>query len=133
MSNSINITIITPEREFYKGKIIELKTESIEGKLGILPKHLPLIVLLNPTISEFTNIDNEKKKLFSSSGVLKVINSEALMLCDACEWPENIDLRRAEESKKRAEERLKQKEGIDVHRAQLSLMRALTRIRVKNI
>lgn len=55
-------------------------------------------------------------------------NNQLKILCDVCEWPEEIDLKRAKEAKERAEQRLAHKDGIDIKRAQLALNRALARI-----
>lgn len=136
MTESVNLKIITPDKEFYNEQIVQLNTESIEGKIGILPKHIPLIAALKPNISEITTVNGEKKTFFSSTGVLRVTKNEVIMLCDACEWPENIDVERAKQSKERAEKRLKEKNdinSIDVDRAKLSLLRALIRTKIKKI
>lgn len=136
MGKFINLKILTPDKEFYNEQIVQLNTESIEGKIGILPQHIPLIAVLKPNISKITTAKGEKKMFFSSTGVLKVTKNEVIMLCDACEWPENIDIERAKQSKERAEKRLKEKNhinNIDVDRAKLSLLRALIRIKTKEI
>lgn len=136
MGKFINLKILTPDKEFYNEQIVQLNTESIEGKIGILPQHIPLISVLKPNISKITTAKGEKKMFFSSTGVLKVTKNEVIMLCDACEWPENIDIERAKQSKERAEKRLKEKNhinNIDVDRAKLSLLRALIRIKTKEI
>lgn len=133
MAEIIKLSIITPSKEFYKGEVMELNTESLEGKIGILPKHLPLVAILKPTISEIIDEKGERKKFFSSSGILKVLENEIIMLLDACEWPEDIDVDRAEKSKARAEKRLSEKNDIDIDRAKLSLLRSLMRIKIKEI
>lgn len=136
MGKFINLKILTPDKEFYNEQIVQLNTESIEGKIGILPQHIPLIAVLKPNISKITTAKGEKKMFFSSTGVLKVTKNEVIMLCDACEWPENIDIERAKQSKERAEKRLEEKNhinNIDVDRAKLSLLRALIRIKTKEI
>ncbi|MCY6369814.1 ATP synthase F1 subunit epsilon [Clostridium ganghwense] len=135
MAEFMNLKIITADREFHHEEIVQLNTESVEGQIGILPKHVPSIVALKPTISQFINTKKEKKEFFSSSGVLKVTRDEIIMLCDACEWPEEIDVQRAKRSKERAEKRLKQDKDIDIdiERAKMSLMRALMRIKMKEM
>lgn len=136
MTEFVNLKIITPDKEFYNEQIVQLNTESIEGKIGILPKHILLIAALKPNISEITTAKGEKKMFFSSTAVLKVTKNEVIMLCDACEWSENIDVERAKQSKERAEKRLKEKNdinNIDVDRAKVSLLRALMRIKIKEI
>ena len=83
---------------------------------------------LVPTNSKLITDKGEEKKFFLSSGILKVNTEEVVILCDAAEWPEEIDKKRAEEAKKRAEERLSKKDGVDIKRAEFALMRAIKRI-----
>lgn len=74
----------------------------------------------------------QEKKVFTSTGILNVGESEVSFMCDASEWPDEIDIQRAETAKERAEKRLKTSNNIDVKRAELSLSRALARIKTKN-
>lgn len=132
MANAFKLTIITPEKEFYTGEVVELITDSTEGSIGILADHMPLVTPLTPTITEITTSDGKKLKAFTSSGILEVKDNVVEFLCDACEWPDDVDLIRAESAKKRAEERLKdQNDNIDYKRAQLALARALSRMNLK--
>lgn len=131
MANTYKLIILTPEREFYQGEVVELITGSTQGNVGILANHMPLVTTLRPSDSYIVDKDGNKVKAFTSSGILEVKDNAALVLCDACEWPEEIDMKRAEAARERAEDRLKQKDGIDVKRAELALARALARINVK--
>lgn len=132
MSEVLKLTILTPDREFYKGEVIEVITESTLGGITILPDHMPLITTLKPADTVIVQKDNKKLKAFTSVGILEVKENELRILCDVCEWPEEIDIRRAEEAKNRAEKRLaSNKDGIDVQRAELALARALARINLK--
>ncbi|MGY0374369.1 F0F1 ATP synthase subunit epsilon [Clostridium sp. JNZ J1-5] len=133
MPNLIKFKVITPNKSFYEGDIKELITETVEGERAILPLHSPLIAMLRPAITTIVEGNGEEKKFFSSSGILKVNKGEVTMLCDAADWPEDIDKARAEEAKERAEDRLNKKEGIDEKRAKLALSRAVKRIESLNI
>jgi len=134
MENILKLTIITPEKDLYIGEILELVTENDYGRLGFLPDHIPMVTVLKPSITTFTQKDGNKLKAFTSSGVLNIKNNEIKIMCDASEWPEDIDIRRAEESKKRAESRLKDiNEEVNINRAQIALMRAMMRIKARNI
>lgn len=130
MANTYKLIILTPEREFYTGEVSELIVGSTEGAIGILANHMPLVTTLRPSISEIVEKDGNKLKAFTSSGILEVKGNEVTMLCDACEWPEEIDKKRAEEAKKRAEKRIDQKTGVDIKRAELALARALARMKL---
>lgn len=131
MANTYKLTILTPEREFYQGEVIELIVASTQGDIAILANHMPLVTTLKPSDTEIVDKDGKKLEAFTSSGILEVKDNAVAMLCDACEWPEEIDIKRAEDAKKRAEERLKQKDGIDIKRAELALARSLARISTK--
>ncbi|MCT8975812.1 F0F1 ATP synthase subunit epsilon [Clostridium sp. CX1] len=127
MADALKLTILTPEREFYTGEVTEIVTESTQGGIGILPDHMPLVTTLRPSVTEITEKGGKKLKAFTSTGILEVKDNEVRILCDTCEWPEEIDANRAEEARKRAEERLNNKQDIDVKRAELALSRALAR------
>lgn len=133
MAETFKLTIKSPERELFSGAVIEVITEGKDGKVGILPNHIPMIKSLIPTITEFIDAEGKKYRAFTSSGVIRVLNNEAVILCEACEWPEDIDLKRAQESKSRSEKRLQEKQNVDIKRAESSLMRALVRIKAKGI
>jgi len=131
MADALKLTILTPEKEFYTGEVTEIITESTQGGIGIFANHMPLVTTLRPCVTEITEISGKKLKAFTSTGILEVKDNNIKILCDACEWPEEIDIKRAEEAKRRAEERLANKSGIDVKRAEIALAKALARIKVK--
>ncbi|KYH29376.1 MULTISPECIES: F0F1 ATP synthase subunit epsilon [Clostridium] len=133
MLKLFKLKIVTPVKIFFEGQVKELDTETLGGKRGILPMHSPLIAMLKPTVSKVILENGEEKKFFSSTGILKVSDGEVLMLCDAAEWPEDIDRKRAEEAKARAEGRLKDRDNVDIERARMALLRAIKRLEVSNI
>ena len=131
MKNHIKLTMITPEKEFYSGDILSLNTQSDEGVFGILANHVPMIAQLKPTVTTFTEVNGKELKAFTSMGVLRVLKGEVEMLCSACEFPEDIDIKRAEEAKGRAEKRLSKEHGTNISRAESSILRSLMRIKTK--
>lgn len=133
MSNVFKLHILTPERQFYLGDALEFKGESLVGHIEILPNHVPMTTVVKPGLAEFIEANGNRLKAFISNGILKVVSNEVTVLCDAAEWPEEIDIKRAEESKRRAEERLIQRDGFNLKRAESSLLRALARLKVKGI
>jgi F-type H+-transporting ATPase subunit epsilon len=131
MADALKLTILTPEKEFYTGEVTEIITNSTQGRIGILANHMALVTTLIPGITEITTTDDKKLKAFISSGLLEVKKNIVKILCDSCEWPKEIDFNRAEEAKKRAEERLKNTDNIDVKRAEVALARSLARLKLK--
>ncbi|HBC96368.1 MAG TPA: ATP synthase F1 subunit epsilon [Clostridium sp.] len=131
MSKVLKLTILTPDREFYKGEVVEVITESTLGGITILPDHMPLITTLRPADTVIVQGDNKQLKAFTSVGILEVKENGLRILCDACEWPDEIDAARAQRAKSRAKKRLANRDGVDVKRAELALARALARINLK--
>lgn len=133
MESGLKLSILTLDRHFYDGEVKEIITTSTIGGINILRNHMPLITTLKPSISIFVDMDNVQHKAFVSSGILKIKNGEVRILCDAAEWPDEIDVERAKASKTRAEERLKDNTQIDVKRAERALYRSLLRLRTKGL
>lgn len=128
--NEMELNILTPEKRFFNGKVSELVIKGEGGYMGILPGHTPLVMAMIPHVATL-KIDNESKQIFISTGLVSLANDKIDIVCEACEWPKDIDKIRAEKSKERAEERLKdKKDNLDMKRAQYSLIRALARLQI---
>lgn len=130
MDNKLKLIIMTPDKEFYNGEIVKLTSESSDGKFGVLPNHLAMVTNIIPTITTFQDVNGKAYTCFTSNGVIKINNNVITILCNAAEWPENIDKARAEKAKERAQARLKDKKDIDVKRAEFALKRALLRLSI---
>lgn len=127
------LRIVTPKGIYKETEIEMLNLRTTAGQIGILANHIPLASAIE--ISQMDYIQNNEKKVFAISGGFVYVNEdETTIIANAIESPEEIDARRAEEAKKRAENRLKNKaEDIDIRRAEIALMKALNRLHVKNI
>lgn len=131
MDNKFQLTIITPDREFFIGEVISLNCEGSEGHFGILPNHAPMLATLVPTVTTFKDIEGKEYTAFTSDGVFKVNKNKATLLCNVAEWPEEIDKERAEKAKERAQRRLTEKGAdIDLNRAKLALLRSNVRLKL---
>ena len=129
MASILKLTIITPEKQFYTGEVSNLITENECGKIEFLPEHVSMVTVLKPSVTTFTEKDGNKLSAFTSSGILSIKKDEISLMCDASEWPDDIDINRAEEAKERAEMRLKEHTGVNMNRTEVALMRALMRIK----
>lgn len=130
---TIQLEIITPDASVFQGEVDFVLVRALDGDLGIMPGHAPLLASLQiwPLIC---TIGNHKKNLFVSGGFLEVNSNTVTIVTLAAEQSEQIDIKRAEEAKKRAEKRLNAKpQELDVERAQLALHRALGRIKTVRI
>lgn len=130
MSQEFKMEIITPERVVFSDNVTSVLVTSIEGRLEILYDHRPLITKLELSPLTFKQKDKTNIVSITGQGYLDVAPEKVMILCDTAELAEEIDKERAEEAKKRAEERLNSKDDkIDAARADAALNRALTRIR----
>ena len=131
--NTLHVEVVTAERELYNGEADMVSAQGTEGRLGILPRHAALLTTLAP--GEMTiKLNGAEEPLFVSGGFLEVSNNSVSVLADTAEHAEEIDQARAEEARRRAEERLAQAES-DTERAELNaaLTRAMARIHVAEI
>ena len=119
MGKSIKLNIVAPGREVLTEEIVSLATTEGDGKIEFLVNYAPTIIATIPTITTYTTIDGDKKKLFTSSGIVYIKDNIINFCCDSFNLPEEIDRDRAEQSLKRAQERLnnKEKNNIDIERA----------------
>lgn len=131
MAKSFNLIVLTPEREFYNGTAESLVIESIDGELCVLAGHIPMVAAL--TVGELRiKKDDKVMTAFHSEGFMEVHADSTIVLLQACEWPEEIDINRANEARKRAEHRLEQQKNAQaIASSKIALSRALTRIKVK--
>ena len=126
----IKARFVTPEGFYKEVETSILNVNSTDGQRGILPNHMPIVLMLN--ISRLETNENGKKTQYAiGGGILYFNNNEATILVNSIESQEEIDEKRAIEAKNRAEGYLKSKDpNIDIKRAQLALTRALNRIDV---
>lgn len=132
MANKIRLDIVTPDRMVYSEDVNMVIARATDGDLGILPGHAPLIAGLE--IWPLRIQTDEGEQLFSvCSGFIEVRPQKITVLAGCAELPEEIDVKRAESAKERAERRLKEADGssdIDVRRAEVALKRAMVRLKV---
>jgi F-type H+-transporting ATPase subunit epsilon len=129
--SKLRLDIVTAERLVYSEDDVDMIiAPGVEGQLGILPRHTPFMTMLQPGELRIKR-GNEEVSLAVTGGFLEVRPDKVIILADAAERAEEIDIARAEAAKKRAEERLKKKPpDTDLVRAEAALRRALTRLKV---
>jgi F-type H+-transporting ATPase subunit epsilon len=129
--SSLKLDIVTAERVVYSGDVDAVIAPGVEGQLGILPHHAPLMTMLQA--GELVARKAGQEEIMAiSGGFLEVRPDRVIVLADQAERAEEIDFARAEAAKKRAEERLRDRKatGLDESRAEAALRRALTRLSV---
>ncbi len=126
----IRLDIVTAERQIYSEDVDLVVAPGVDGEMAILPSHAPLMTTLQPG-ELLIRRDGEEVALVITGGFLEVRPERVTVLADAAERAEEIDAERAEEAKRRAEERLGEKLGAtDLARAEAALRRSLVRLRV---
>jgi F-type H+-transporting ATPase subunit epsilon len=132
MPKKFKTEIVTPERLVFSEEIESLVVPAERGYLGVLAGHAPLLATLQP--GEITIKGSAKGELHfaTSGGFVEVTPGKAVLLTESAEEVSQIDVARAQESKKRAEERLAIAAGKDVDksRAKAALERALNRLKL---
>ncbi len=126
----LKIDVVTAERIVYSADVDEVLAPGVQGQLGILPHHAPLMTTLQAG-ELIIKKGGQEELLAISGGFIEVRPDRVIVLADQAERAEEIDAARAEEARKRAEERLKAKPtGTDEDRAEAALRRALVRLSV---
>lgn len=127
---TLQIDIVSPERELFSGEVDMVLLPGPEGQLGILPNHAPLITVLSEGI--LVARQGEEELFFAiHGGYAQVLSDQVIVLADVGERAEEIDVERAEAARERAEELLKQEPPPEVRvAAEKALRRSLTRLRV---
>ena len=126
--NTFKLKIIAPERVFYEGEVVMLECRTTEGEIGILKDHVPLTAVLAPGVARIKESDTEARAALIS-GFIEILQDEVTVLAEVAEWPDEIDVKRAEEARIRAERRLQEKKtGTNLARASLALQRSIARI-----
>ena len=127
---AFRLEIVTAERMIFADDVNEVVAWGVEGQLGILPHHAPLMTMLQPG-DLLIKKDNEEEYLAISGGFLEVRPDKVVILADACERAEEIDLARAEAARRRAEAILKERPPeVDTAVAEAALRRSLARLKV---
>lgn len=130
---TFELRIMTPEGEFFNDKVDMVELNTTEGEIGVYKNHVPTTVIVKPGILTITQ-GSEEKKASLHSGFVEILQDKVTILAEVIEWPEDIDEKRAEEAKARAEERLSKKDATtDVARAEIALLRATTRIQAAKL
>lgn len=127
-SKIFDLRIICPDRVFYEGKVSMVEFNTTEGEVGIYKDHIPMTLIIAPGVLTITE-EGGPKNAALHAGFAEVLKDQVTILAEIVEWPDEIDLERAEKAKERAEKRLTDRTPeTDVARAETALQRAMARI-----
>jgi F-type H+-transporting ATPase subunit epsilon len=131
LPDSQQLVIVTPERQLLSEQITEVRLPGADGYLGVLPGHAPLITELGIGELTYRTTSGQSGLLVVVRGFAEVLPDHVSVLAELAERAEDVDLKRAQEAFKRAQERIAAgDENIDWGRALAALQRALVRIQV---
>ena len=131
MADMFKLQVVTPDKEFYAGEVSMVELTTTEGQIGVYANHIPLTAIVAPGVLRIHEA-SEVKKAALHAGFIEILPEEIRILAEVAEWPDEIDVRRAEEARIRAERRIKDNAAeTDTLRAELALKRALTRLEAR--
>ncbi|SRR6056297_2196318 len=129
MASTIKLDIVTPERLCYNEEINVLEAPAIDGLIGILPRHAPMVTALTTGVLKIQK-DGEEIMISISGGFMEVKPTQINVVVRTAELAGEIDVERAKKAKERARERLEEDDNdIDYPRAEAALERAMARIK----
>lgn len=127
---NFRLKVITPERVFYEGDVNMVEFNTTEGEIGIYKNHVPMTVIVSPGILMISE-ENRARNAALHAGFAEILQDSVTILAEVVEWPDEIDIKRAEAAKERAQERLRTRTPeTDLLRAETALQRAIARIHV---
>ena len=131
MADDLNLEIISPDSQVFNDQVESVTIPGTAGSFQVLKNHAPLISTFEIGIIKVKKSGIDTSHYTTSGGTVEVNNNKVLVLSDSIEKVDKIDIDRAEDAKKRAEERLAKKntETVDVIRAESALNRAVNRIK----
>lgn len=129
MASTFELEIITPERVLLQEDVEMVLVRAVDGDLGIMPGHFPLITGLLIGVIKIRRPDDTKfLPIAASSGLMEVMPYRVSIVVTSGELPQEIDVERARAAMERAEERLEQAGETDRTRAEAALQRAMARL-----
>lgn len=127
---TVQCDIVSAEKQLFSGMVQQLSVTGVDGELGIMPGHAPLLTHLKPAPVHVTLEDGTKEIFYASGGFLEVQPRVITVLADSAERAEDVDEAQAEEAKQRAIEMLEGKNSeLDYSRASARLSQAMAQLK----
>ncbi len=127
--NSFIVKITAPDRLFYSGNADMIELTTTEGQIGVYKGHIPLTAVIAPGTVRIYETEGQVKSAALISGFVEILQDKVEILAEDILWPDEIDVKRAEEAKIRAERRIAEKAtDTNLARAELALKKAVVRI-----
>lgn len=129
--DTFGLKIIASDKVFFEGRCRSLVIPAPDGEVGLLPHHENMVIAVEVGIARMEAEEGKWCEIAVGTGFAEIVNNRVTLLVDTAERPEDIDVRRAQEQKERAEEQMRQKRSIQqYYHTQASLARAMNRLRL---
>jgi F-type H+-transporting ATPase subunit epsilon len=131
MAKSFDISIVTPEKKVFEGKIQSLNAPGLEGDFGVLTGHAPFATVLAPGVVEIKHEDGRQELIAVSGGYVEVAKDRAVLLLETAESEAEIDVETAKRRKDEKEKLLKAKSAgdVDYDRVKAELLKEISRLK----
>ncbi len=135
-ARALHVEVVTPDGQIFNGDVAMVVVPGIDGELGILARHQPLVTLLGVGETRVRDLDGSWEYVATGIGYAQVLFDKVLVVVDHGELAGDIDVQRAEEAQRRARERLAEhgdpgaQAEADFFRAEQALKRAENRLQV---
>ncbi len=124
------LDIISSDRMFFDGECESLVLPAIDGEHGVLAGHEDMVTAIKSGELRIKT-DDGWKSVAVSDGFADIKSDKVIVIVDTAEWPEEIDINRAERARQRAEDKLRQKQSLrEYYHTQAALSRAMTRLKL---
>ncbi len=128
--NTFYLKVIACDRVFFEGRCQQVTLPLFDGQQAIQAHHENMVFSVEVGELVIQKEDGTTITGVTGTGFAQMVNNRATVIVDTCEYPEEIDIRRAKEAKERAEEQLRQKQSIEeYHMSKASLARAMARLK----
>lgn len=129
MVATMRVEVVSSEKSLYDGEAVMIVAPGVEGELGILPRHAPLLTAIKPGVLKINLADGGEELLYVSGGVLEVQPQKVTVLADTAERGGDLDEKRAEEARRAAEADIASgAAGLDYAKAQAELAQAAAQL-----
>lgn len=130
---SFNLQILASDRVFFNGRCTMAVMQAPDGEIGVMAYHADIVLAIEIGEIRIQKEDGTWMKALLGKGVMQFINNRMTILTEFAELPEEIDEKRAQAAKERAEERLRQQQSIlQYHQSKAALARAIARLKEKS-
>ncbi len=129
-NKNFTLDIVTPTKTVYSGEVLSFSAPGVDGGFQVLQSHAPLLAAITVGRVKLTDASGTEFHYATSGGFVEVKDNKAILLAETAERSDEIDVKRAEEAKVRADDRLRKIDDIDEERARAALVRALNRLKI---